>query len=414
MRQQLLQIEYKTAANGLRMVHIAMPRAVVGYMGVMVRVGSRDEGENARGLAHFVEHTIFKGTRRRSSWHIINRMEAVGGEINAYTTKEETTVYSVFPSGNLPRAAELIADLVINSQFPERELNKEREVVADEIDSYLDSPADAVFDDFEDLIFSNSAIGHNILGTKEALAGFDSQTCRSYLSKWYVPGNMVAFYAGNLSAERAFSVIEKAFDQLQGDTPQSPRIFPEILPQFNVHKEIESHQCHTIMGSRIGGFDAPERFKVALTTNIIGGPGMNSLLNIALREHRGLVYNVEASTGIFSDCGEFTVYYGCDPSDNALCSRLVTETIIKVADGYITPRRLERAKKQYLGQLVIASENLENRILGATRQTLLRGHAASASKTIEAIRAITTEDIATTAQSLLPLSSLILGPMPHN
>ncbi len=151
-----------------------------------------------------------------------------------------------------------------------------------------------------------------------------------------------------------------------------------------------------------------------MTTNILGGPGMNSLLNIALREHRGLVYNVEASTGIFSDCGEFTVYYGCDPSDNALCSRLVTETIIKVADGYITPRRLERAKKQYLGQLVIASENLENRILGATRQTIQRGHDDNPTKPIEAIRAITTEDIATTAQSLLPLSSLILGPMPHN
>ncbi len=392
------------------MVHVHLPRAVVGYMGVIVRVGSRDEDDGVHGLAHFVEHTIFKGTRRRSSWHIINRMEAVGGELNAYTTKEETVVYSVFPSGNLPRAAELIADLTGNSQFPMRELDKEREVVADEIDSYLDSPSEAVFDDYEDLIFSGSSLGHNILGTRRALAHFDSELCRNYLARWYVPGNMLAFYAGNLGADSAFATIEKAFSSLSGPLPVVSRTAPAVLAPFDVHKKIKSHQCHTIVGARIGGFDAPDRFAMALLTNILGGPGMNSLLNVALRERRGLVYNVEASTGIFSDCGSLAIYYGCDPADNALCRRLVEETIASVADGFITPRRLEMAKKQYIGQLIIASENVENRLLAIARQTLLRGSAATPTQTVEAIRAVTPAALSAAAQSLHPLSTITLGP----
>lgn len=403
-------IEYRTAASGLRMVHLHVPGAAVGYCGVAVMAGSRDEDAAHRGLAHFVEHTIFKGTSRRSPWHIINRMEAVGGELNAYTTKEETVVYTVFPSGNLPRAAELIADLIANSQFPSRELDKEREVVADEIDSYLDSPSDAVFDDFEDLIFAGSSLGHNILGSREALDTFDSATCREYLRRWYVPGNMVAFYAGNLGAERVFDIIENRFAAVSGPIPSHHRDTPPVSAPFEHHKTIDSHQCHTIVGARCCRFDSPDRYTLALLTNILGGPGMNSLLNVSLRERRGLVYTVEASTGLFSDCGALAIYYGCDPDDNALCRRLVNDTMRSVADGYITQRRLELAKKQYLGQLIIASENLENRILGIARQTLLRGHATPDNEIISLIHALTPAQIALMAAQLSDTSSLTLGP----
>jgi len=403
-------ISYRTASSGLRMVHLHVPGAAVGYCGVAVLVGSRDEDAAHRGLAHFVEHTIFKGTKRRSPWHIINRMEAVGGELNAYTTKEETVVYSVFPSGNLSRAAELIADLTANSRFPEHELDKEREVVADEIDSYLDSPSEAVFDDFEDLIFAGSPLGHNILGTREAIDRFDSTTCRDYLRRWYVPGNMVVFYAGNSGADRVFDLLEKRFDILSGPTPQHNHATPAVADVFECHKTIDSHQCHTIVGARCCPFDSPERYTLALLTNILGGPGMNSLLNIALRERRGLVYTVEASTGLFSDCGSLAIYYGCDPDDNARCRKIVTDTLHAVADGYMTHHRLETAKKQYLGQLVIASENLENRILGIARQTLLRGHALGNSLIIDSIRAVTPEQIAAMAANFTNPSSLTLGP----
>ena len=392
------------------MVHLHVPGAAVGYCGAAVLAGSRDEDAAHRGLAHFVEHTIFKGTNRRSPWHIINRMEAVGGELNAYTTKEETVVYSVFPSGNLPRAAELIADLTANSQFPERELDKEREVVADEIDSYLDSPSEAVFDDFEDLIFAGSSLGHNILGTREALATFGPATCREYLHRWYVPANMVVFYAGNLAPHRVFGILERRFAILRGTAPIHSHTTPPVPAPFDVHKAIDTHQCHTIVGARCCAFDSDDRYTLALLTNILGGPGMNSLLNVALRERRGLVYTVEASTGLFSDCGALAIYYGCDPADNLRCRRLVADTLRSVADGYITPRRLELAKKQYLGQLVIASENLENRILGIARQTLLRGHALPYDRVIEAIKAVTPAQLASMAATFTHPSSLTLGP----
>ncbi|MGN1285568.1 MAG: M16 family metallopeptidase, partial [Bradyrhizobium sp.] len=224
----------------------------MGYVGVAVRVGARDEAPDDFGLAHFVEHTIFKGTLRRRAWHIINRMEAVGGELNAYTTKEETVIYSAFPGNNPRRAAELIADLVANSQFPAAELEKEREVVADEIDSYLDTPSEAVYDDFEDLMFAGSSLGHNILGTSQALESFDSDRCRRYLRRWYVPQNMVVFYAGSMSADRVFGVLEQAFAAVEGPKPQRPaQTVPDYHP-FEVHKAIDSHQAHTIMGARVG------------------------------------------------------------------------------------------------------------------------------------------------------------------
>lgn len=382
------------------MVHLRVRGSAVGYCGVAVRVGSRDEAPDSHGLAHFVEHTIFKGTTKRRSWHIINRMESVGGELNAFTTKEETVVYSAFPKGNLARAAELIADLVTSSQFPERELEKEREVVADEIDSYLDSPAEAIFDDFEDLIFAGSPLGHNILGTRKALASFTPRLCRDYLAKWYVPENMVVFYAGSQGADQVFKTLEKAFSPITGPMPEVKRTTPDMAEPFEAEKQIDSHQCHTIVGGRVGSLASPDRFITALFTNILGGPGMNSLLNIALRERRGLVYSVDASTGLFSDCGTLAIYYGCDPRDNERCRDIVRRTINEVADGLVTSRRLEAAKKQYLGQLLLASENVESRIHSIARQYLFTGKITTNAELTEAIHAVSPEAIASHASSL--------------
>ena len=410
MRLSNQGVTTRVTAARLTLLHTPAPRSAVGYVGVAVRVGARDEAPDDFGLAHFVEHTIFKGTLRRRAWHIINRMEAVGGELNAYTTKEETVIYSAFPGNNPRRAAELIADLVANSQFPAAELDKEREVVADEIDSYLDTPSEAVYDDFEDLMFAGSSLGHNILGTRQALEGFDSDHCRRYLHRWYVPRNMVVFYAGSMSAERVFAILEQAFAQVDGAAPQRPaQSVPDYRP-FEVHKPIDSHQAHTIMGARVGAIGNPDGDATALLTNILGGPGMNSLLNVSLREHRGLVYNVEASTGIFSDCGALAIYYGCDPDDNLRCADLVRRTIEDVANGLISPRRLEMAKKQYLGQIVVANENLESRVLTNARGQLLLGHVRTTRQALDRIQAITAADISRLAATLLPLSRLTLGP----
>lgn len=391
------------------MVHLHLPQAAVGYFGVAVNVGSRDEDASVFGLAHFVEHTIFKGTDTHRSSYIINRMEAVGGELNAYTSKEETVVYSTFPAGHHARAMTLIADLVANSCFPQRELNKEREVVADEIDSYLDSPADAVFDDFDDLLFLGHGLGHNILGTREALATFTPEVCRRYLQNWYTLDNIVLFYAGDLPADKFFRLGERLFHDLPATGKRPDRNTPVSVETFDKVVQIPSHQAHTVMGTRICSLYSPERYSYALLGNILGGPGMNSLLNVSLRERHGLVYSVEASTSFYTDCGSLTIYFGCDPSDTLRCRRLVDKTLERVASGFLTPKRLEAAVTQYMGQRIIALDNAENRILALAREFLLTGRPIIPGQATEALRAITRDDMARTAADLR-LSTLTYQP----
>ncbi len=398
-------IAYHTLPSGLRVVH-QYSNSHVEYCGVAVSVGSRDESPDQFGLAHFFEHTIFRGTQRRRSWHIINRMEAVGGELNAYTTKEETMLYSVFPYGSLRRAVELISDLVISSQFPAAELDKEREVVADEIDSYLDTPSEAVFDDFEDLIFADSPLGHNILGTEKTIAGFDSAVCRQYLKENYTAENMVFFYMGRTRPDRVFSIVETYLGALEASVAERSRIAPVERPQFDIVRNIDSHQAHTIVGARIPGLYSAERYPIALFANMLGGPGMNSLLNIALRERRGLVYTVDASTAMFTDAGAMMVYFGCDPEDLDKCRRVVAQTLDSLANEALSPRAVEAAKKQYLGQLAVASDNREQMALSLGRSVLYFGSVASSDEVREKIRAITPGDLRSVAQMLSATSAL--------
>ncbi|MDE6498860.1 MAG: insulinase family protein [Muribaculaceae bacterium] len=411
MRKNEGNVTYHTLPCGMRMVHVHTPGTATAISGVTVGTGSRDDDEGVHGMAHMVEHTIFKGTARRNAGHIINRMEVVGGELNAFTTKEETVVYSIYPAGNTARAMELLADLIQNSQFPKKELDKERQVVAEEIDSYLDSPADAVFDDFDDLLFAGSQLGHNILGSKTALDRIDSEACRAYVRKHYTCGNMVVFYSGPESAFRVLAVASARFNPPHGDGLAACRRIPEVMKPFELRRCIDSHQDHTVAGARLPGFFSADRHAYALITNILGGPGMNSLLNVALRERRGLVYSVDASCAWYTDCGAFTVYYGCDPADTALCTRLVRSTIERVADGSaISERALEKAKKQYLGQLVVASDNRENNALSIARSTLLAGRAATPSETTQRILEVDMPAIRRVAETLLPCSILTFGP----
>lgn len=405
------QITVGTLSNGMRIVHISCPESPVGYCGVAVKAGSRDESADEYGLAHFVEHTIFKGTQRRRSSHIINRMESVGGELNAYTTKEETVVYSVFPNGNLARAAELIGDLTANSCFPDGELDKERDVVADEIDSYLDSPADAVYDDFEDLIFAGSPLGHNILGSVKSLKNFDSKSCRGFVSRYYHPRNMVAFYSGSQPVSSVFATFERylagigngAFEEKKSQQT------PQVLPAFDRCHKIPTHQSHCIIGARIPGLMDDGSYAAVFLANLLGGPGMNSLLNVELRERRGLVYSVDASTSLFSDCGLLSIYFGCDPDDSAECREIIAKTVSTLSDR-LTRSKLAAAKKQYLGQMVVAADNRENFTLASARSLLWRDRIIDRSETEVAIRNMTADDILRAASSLLTPSVLQFSP----
>lgn len=406
----IFPIEYYRLSNGLRVVYRRCDSRV-DYCGVTVNVGSRDEIASQYGLAHFVEHTIFKGTERRKAWHIINRMEAVGGELNAFTTKEETTIYTVAPEGNVERSLELLGDLISGSRFPKSELDKERDVVMDEINSYLDTPSEAVFDDFDDLLFADSELGHNILGSEEVLSNLDSDDCRGWLHKYYVPENMVLFYAGNCDMKRVIRIAERHMGGLHHQMPTQSRRVPMVAERFDEYRSIDSHQAHTVIGCRIPGMYDENRWGVALLTNILGGPGMNSLLNVALRERRGLVYTVDASTAMYTDSGAFTIYFGCDGEDSKRCRRLALEQIERLASERMSDRALEQAKRQYVGQLTVAGENREQMALSMGRAMLYHDRVMMPQEGIERIMAVDSEALRRVAEMVAPehCSVLTLG-----
>ena len=380
------------------------------YFGVAVNAGSRDEQPGEYGLAHFVEHTIFKGTARRRPHHIINRMESVGGELNAFTSKEETYVYSAFPAGNLPRAMELVADLMQNSVFPAAELDRERSVVGEEIDACLDTPAERVYDDFEDMVFAGSQLGHNILGSADTLAGFSSEGCRRWIERNYTAGRMTAFYYGAVAPARVCRALERLFGDVRcGEAPR--RTAPAPVAVFGERRRVDSHQANTVVGARVGGIYSPDRHALALVVNILGGPGMNSRLNVALRERRGLVYSVEASLTRFTDCGLFTVYYGCDPADNDRCLELVRTQLRVIAERPLTPAALRAAKKQFLGQVQLSAVNVEQTVMNAARSVMFRGEVAPAEELVRRVEAVTADDVMRVAADLRPecCSWLTLG-----
>lgn len=394
-----MNIHYHTLANGLRLVHVSMPTQVA-WCGLAINAGSRDEQEGHYGLAHFVEHTIFKGTKHRRAWHILNRMERVGGELNAYTTKEGTMLYSVFPGEHLPRAVDLLADLVQWSVFPQEELDRERDVVLEEAASYRDTPSDAVYDDFEDLLFADSELGHNILGRKEDLERLSSDDCMRYLKTLYVPANMAFFSVGPAHPDRVFRLAEKAFGAMSHVLPPRHRSVPSSVAPFNKVIQIGTHQAHTIVGARVPDMSHPLRYALMLLNNILGGPGMNSLLNVELRERRGYVYTVESTLTLLSDCGWMEIYLGCDSRDVKSSLRVIDRITARLGQELLPERRLEAYKKQYCGQLVVAADSSEFMAMRAGRGLLYHGTVATVSQTIERIQAVTPDDIARAASYL--------------
>ena len=386
-------------ANGLRTVHLHC-HSKVAYCGVTVGAGSRDDPDDRHGLAHFVEHTIFKGTLRRRSWRIISRMERVGGEISAYTTKEETVVYSVFPCAYFDRAAELISDIVINSQFPENELAKERDVVLEEVNSYLDTPSEAVYDDFEEMVWRGSALGHNILGNEAHLLATTSADCRKHLENLFAPGNMVFFALGPMCPDAVTRLAEKYFGQLDRPLVREARVKPAVLPPFHATRDIGSHQAHTIYGVPIFGVHDSRKYALSLLNNILGGPGMSSLLNVAIRERRGYVYTIESSLLLLSDCGLFTVYFGSDCCHVRPSLRIMGNIIDRLASKPMTQRTLDAAKRQFIGQWRINDDNHENRALAAAKSVLHFGRIDPDEAVVARISDVTPAQVMDAAESI--------------
>ncbi len=353
-----------TLPNGLRIIHSSSPTNVV-YCGYAVDAGTRDEHDDEQGMAHFVEHLIFKGTQKRRAWHILNRMENVGGDLNAYTNKEETVIYSAFLKKHFQRAAELLTDIVFFSTFPQHEIDKEVEVIIDEIQSYEDSPSELIFDDFEELIFPNHPLGRNILGKPDLLRQFKSENALRFTNRYYRLDNMVFFLQGNIDFKKVVRTLEKLTSDIS--LPQSQNSNTRFAPlpytptNLTLHKD--THQAHVMIGTR--GYNAYEekRTGLYLLNNILGGPGMNSRLNVSLREKRGLVYNVESNLTSYTDTSTFCIYFGCDLEDADYCISLVQKELKKLCSKALTSSQLSAAKKQIIGQIGVASDNFENNAL---------------------------------------------------
>ena len=396
-----------TLTNGMRIAHVKRDSSVA-WCGVAIGAGSRDEAEGQYGLAHFVEHTIFKGTTHRRSWHILNRMESVGGELNAYTTKEETMLYTIFPSRHLERAVELLADLIENSTFPFDEITREKDVVLEEVASYRDTPAEAIYDDFEDMILSGSQLGHNVLGVKDHLARLGQSDCLSHIQNLYTPSNMVLFYVGKDSIDRVVRLAEKHFLRSARPLLRPDRVTPStVTPQCKTEM-LGCHQAHTIVGARIPDMHDNRRHVFALLNNILGGPGMNSILNVQLRERRGYAYNVESSAVMFSDCGLMEIYFGCDHRDVEHSLKIINRITTCLAENPLTKSRIDAYKRQYCGQLLVAADSAEFIAFNQGKSVLHHGTESNLNAMMERIMDVTPQQLMDAAALITPPNCSIL------
>ena len=395
--------------NGLRIVHTQNNSSVT-YCGFAIDTGTRDEAENEQGMAHFVEHLMFKGTRKRHAWHILNRMEHVGGDLNAFTNKEETVVYSAFLTEHFSRAVELLTDIVFHSIYPQHEIEKEVEVIIDEIQSYEDSPSELIFDDFEELIFPNHPLGRNILGKPEQLRQFRSEDALAFTSRYYRPDNMVFFVQGNVTFQRVKRLVEKATADIPTLITKRKRTVPLAYTPNLLTLHRDTHQAHVMIGSR--GYDAHngKRTALYLLNNILGGPGMNSRLNVSLRERSGLVYSVEANLTSYTDTGVFCIYFGADQEDVERCIRLVHKELKRLRDKPLSSTQLAAAKKQIIGQIGVARDNAENTALDMGKTFLHYGKMEAPHEIFHRIEALTAHDLWEVANEMFAedyLSTLI-------
>ncbi len=390
-----------TLHNGLR-VALCQTDAKVAYIGVVVGSGSRDEAPERHGLAHFVEHTIFKGTWKRRSSAISARMESIGGELNASTSKENTIIYTTAPAGYADRAIELLADIIANSLFPEHEVATEHEVVVEEIKSYLDSPSENVYDEYEERIFKGNALAHNILGTPESVRSLTGRECRQFLDLNYTPGNMVVYISAPDDPEKLIKRVEKHFGLLNFPFRRPQRFAPDDLPPFDEVIDNDGFQAHTIYGTRVFSRNDPRRFALYLLNNYIGGPCMSSRLNSEMREKRGLVYAVDSFTSLFSDTGLWCVYIGSDKSNVKKCLSIVKRELDHLAQTTMTDRMLEKIKTQYCGQLLVSTDNRENMAINMGKSLLFRDAIYDTSHTAECIRAVTATELREVAELLSP------------
>lgn len=400
-----MDFEIFQLSNGIRYIH-QYNKSAVAHCGLLINSGTRDELDKEHGLAHFIEHVLFKGTKKRKTYHINSRLEDVGGELNAYTSKEETAIHATILKTDFEKAVELIADIAFNSIFPEKELIKEKEVILDEINSYKDSPADLIFDDFEDLLFNGTPLGRNILGTKKHLKSFNRESILSFMGRTYNTDQMVFSSVGKIRPEKALQIVEKYF----GHVPSNPRGYTRmpLLPYQPFQQEVckGTYQTHYVIGNRGYAFSDPKRIPLLLLTNILGGPAPNSRLNYSLRERYGLTYNVEASYTPYTDTGAFTVYFGTDKNNYDKCLTLTHQELRKLKEQELGTLQLHKAKKQVLGQLAISGESNEQVMLTNGKSLLVYNSVDNMDLVIDRIKGITAASLMDIANEIFDTNTL--------
>lgn len=425
---------YNTATldNGLRVIQRAADSNIV-YCGYAIKAGTRDEEEGEEGLAHFCEHASFKGTTHRSATQVIQALESLGGELNAYTNKESTVYYCAILKEHLQRAVRLLTEMVFSSTYPDIELEKEKEVICDEIESYNDSPAELIFDDFENIIFQGHPLGHNILGTAEAVRSYTSADARRFTRRHYRPDNAIFFLSGDINFKRLLRILETPNNPTPSPLPKEgsgvplsdPHSIPEyLLPSIKggdgggsspsgrdgvgvvTVRRIGSHQSHVMIGRRGYDIHHPRRIALYLLNNIIGGPAMSSRLNMALRERHGLVYTVESSMVSYGDTGLWSIYFGCDQKDVKRCLRLVRKELDRLMARPISERQLANAKQQLKGQIALACDSRENFALDFAKSFLHYGWEKDVSALCAQVEKLTINDLHAVAKEMFAEENL--------
>ena len=431
-----------TLDNGLRIIHLPSDSKVV-YCGYQINAGTRNEEPGEEGLAHFCEHVTFKGTERRKAWHILNCLESVGGDLNAYTNKEGTVYYSAILKEHIARAVDLLSDIVFHSVYPQAEIDKEVEVICDEIESYNDSPAELIYDEFENILFKGSPLGHNILGTAEQVRSFTTEDALRFTRKLYRPDNAIFFAYGDIDFKKLVKLVgraladddsgklaeedchadfsggtgfagdensittEKSVSSVKSVGPKNyPSVGEEIAGQTIVMQK-NTHQAHVMIGTRAYDVNDDRRMPLYLLNNILGGPGMNAKLNLALREHNGLVYTVESTMVAYGYTGTWSIYFGCDEHDIKRCLRLVRKELDRMMEKPLSDSQLKAAKKQIKGQIGVACDNRENFALDFGKSFLHYGWEKNVDCLYEQVEAITSQQIQDVARELFDKDRLI-------
>lgn len=396
-----------TLPNGIRCI-LKTVRSEVCYCSMTIGAGSRDEREGERGVAHLLEHTLFKGTTRRKAWQVNCRLENLGGEINAFTTKEETVVHATVMRRDFSNAVELIDDIIFHSTFPSAEVEKEKEVIVDEINMYKDSPEERIYDDFEDLLFAGSELGHNILGSKRDLARLTSEKIGQFVERNYTTDRMVFAAIGNISPKRFVAAVERYFGVERATKRSAERVKPAQAEQFNREVSHPSHhQVRSIMGCRAYSLDSDKRLALILMTNLLGGPSAASRLNVALRERNALTYCVEALYTPLSDSGMFTIYFSCERDKVEQCRQIINHELQRLINEPLSPRALAIAKRQFKGQFAISADNSEAYMLGVGKSYLVFEGVDSTEEVFRKVDELKPENIMEVAREVLPQLSTL-------